>query len=298
MQVRALIILLIAVLLGGLAVYLVQNVLAPPPEEEVEVVAPGPEMAEVVIAATDLEIGTRLEPIMLEVVAFPVDAVPEGAYSSVQAVMQEEEDRGPVVIRDMRQGEVVLPHRISPPGARAGLTVKIPEDMRAVTISTDEIQGVAGFVLPGDRVDVLHTTTAGRADGELVTRTLLQNLKVLGVDQKASEDQDDPHVARAVTLLATPEEAQKITLAQRVGQVKLALRSELDGEELVPRVIRLVDLQTPPPEARATASPSAPPAPPRQRVEVIRGLSVQTDSVDIDDPAEDGQAAGQPAWGQ
>ena len=298
MQVRALIILLIAVLLGGLAVYLVQNVLAPPPEEEVEVVAPGPEMAEVVIAATDLEVGTRLEPVMLEAVAFPVEAVPEGAYSSVQAVMREEEERGPVVIRDMRQGEVVLPHRISPPGARAGLTVKIPDDMRAVTISTDEIQGVAGFVLPGDRVDVLHTTTAGRADGQLVTRTLLQNLKVLGVDQKASEDEDDPHVARAVTLLATPEEAQKVTLAQRVGQVKLALRSELDGEELVPRVIRLVDLQTPPPAARASASPSAPPAPPRQRVEVIRGLSVETDSVDIDDPADDGPADGQPAWGQ
>ncbi|MFH7325990.1 Flp pilus assembly protein CpaB [Desulfurivibrio sp. C05AmB] len=299
MQSRALLILLVAIILGGVAVYLVQSVLRVEPEERV--VERAPEMAQVVVAATDLEVGDRLQPLMLTTAPFPAAAVPEGAYSQVATVIGDEEP-APTVIQQMRKGEVVLPHKISPPGGRAGLTVRIPDDMRAITISTDVIQGVAGFVLPGDRVDVLHTTTAARLAGDLVTRVLLQNIKVLAVDQVSSESEEEPKVVRAITLLVTPQQAQRVTLAQRVGQVTLALRSDSDQEEFSPDVMRLVDLQnigaeapTPAPRAAAVrrpAAPARPAAPTRLNVEVIRGLDVQREDVNIEQPDQPG-AGGQ-----
>ena len=301
MQSRALLILLVAIILGGVAVYLVQSVLRVEPEERVVERERAPEMAQVVVAAVDLDVGDRLQPLMLTTAPFPAAAVPDGAFSEVATVIGEEE-LAPVVIQQMRKGEVILPHRITPPGGRAGLTVKIPDEMRAVTISTDVIQGVAGFVLPGDRVDVLHTTTAARLADDLVTRVLLQNIKVLAVDQLSAESQEDPQVVRAVTLLVTPQQAQRVTLAQRVGQVTLALRSDSDQEEFSPDVMRLVDLQNigqeaPTPVRRATAvrrtaAPARPAPPTRLNVEVIRGLEVQREDVNIEQPEQPG-AGGQ-----
>lgn len=301
MQSRALIMLLIALILGGVAVYLVQQVLQREVEER-QIVEKAPDMAQVVVANVDLEVGSRVERVMLTTAPFPRESVPEGAYGEVDAVMGKEDKKAPVVIKEVRKGEVLLPYKLSPPGARAGLTVKIPDDMRAITVSTNEIQGVAGFVLPGDRVDVLHTTTAGRADDDLVTRTLLQNIRVLGIDQISSEQEDEPKVVNAATILVTPKQAQKITLAQQVGQVTLALRNERDVDELTPEVIRLVDLQTPEPAQqprpvrRAVAQPkkpAAPPKPTRTKVEVIRGLEVEEEDVKIDEDAEQEAAGGQ-----
>ena len=293
MQARALFILFIAVLLGGVAVYLVQTALVPEEIPREAAAEPATPMVDVVVAARDVTVGSRLEPEHLTTAPFPAQAVPSGTYRSVADVigLGPDADRGPVVIREMRQGEVVLPHRISPPGARAGLTVRIPEDKRAVTISTDEIQGVAGFVLPGDRVDILHTTTAGRLNDDLVTRKLMQDMQVLAIDQISDENGDDPRIARAVTLLATPEQAQKITLAQRVGQVKLALRSEFDHDKEIPaRVIRTVDLinRDAPPVTPAVRNAT----PNRHRVEVIRGLEVENEQVERGDEPASANAAG------
>lgn len=271
-QARAYWVLLVAVAMGAVAVYLVQGLIRPaePPET---VAAEGPAMTSVVVAAMDLEVGQRLDRVSLSTVSFPAAAVPQGAFTDIQAVLTLD-DTPPVVIREIARGEVIMPHRISPPGTRAGLMPRIPSEHRAITISTDEVQGVAGFVLPGDRVDILHTTTAGRADGQLVTRMLMQNIPVLAVDQIASDRRDDPRVARAITLLTTPEEAQKITLAQRVGQVKLALRSTFDDDVTPRAVIRGVDLQT------RTSSPNAAGGPPPgPQVQLIRGLNVSSQTV-------------------
>lgn len=282
MQARAVFVLLLAITLGALAVVLVNAALRSAVVEEIRVDAPLP-MDDVVIARVALPIGTRLSAEQLMLRSMPEGMAPEGSFSSIgEALGQAEQPR--VAIREIFPGEIVTLARLSPPGARAGLAVRIPEDMRAVTIATDEVQGVAGFVLPGDRVDVLHTmSSAGTRDGELVTRSLLQNVEVVAVDQLANEDREDPRIARAITLLLDIEQAQKVTLAQRVGQVKLALRNTHPPlEEAIPRPLRAADLYRGAPPAAPVRQTAAAPGMP---VEVIRGLQVGAQRVPPEAPA-------------
>lgn len=279
MPARSLFVLFIAVTLGALAVVLVNTGLRSPPVEEVVIERDLPTQP-VVVARESLEVGTRLSAERLSLAQFPVGSVPPGSFSSI-AVALGDSERPRVAVREIFAGEVVTEARVSPPASRAGLAVRIPEDKRAITIATDEVQGVAGFVLPGDRVDILHTTNSGRNDGDAMTLALLQNVEVVAVDQLASEDREDPRIARAVTLILSIEDAQRVTLAQRIGQVKLALRNTQDGvaeNGALPRAIRAVDLQrvAPVPEARPAANPAAPSG---FRVEVIRGLNVGVERV-------------------
>lgn len=124
----------------------------------------------------------------------------------------------------MQRNEPVLASRITAPDGRATLSTQLEEGMRAVTLRVDEVRGVAGFVLPGDRVDVILTRGEGGQDGAAYADVLLQNAKVLAVDQLADERQDKPAVARAVTVELTIQQAQKVVLAQGIGRLSLALR--------------------------------------------------------------------------
>ena len=167
--------LIFAVIIGGVAAYLVSNQLQ---QKSDQVIVEKVETRPVVVAARDLEIGAPLDKVMLTTVEWPVAGVPEGAYQDVDSAVGKDKPR--VILREIRKGEVVLPYKLSVEGARGGLTPRIPENMRAMTISIDEIRGVAGFVLPGDKVDLLHTTSIG-AGKALTTRTLMQNMLVLGI---------------------------------------------------------------------------------------------------------------------
>ena len=149
MQSRALIMLIFAVIIGGVAAYLVSNQLQ---QKSDQVIVEKVETRPVVVAARDLEIGATLDQVMLTTVEWPVAGVPEGAYQDVESAVGKDKPR--VILREIRKGEVVLPYKLSVEGARGGLTPRIPENMRAMTISIDEIRGVAGFVLPGDKVDL------------------------------------------------------------------------------------------------------------------------------------------------
>jgi pilus assembly protein CpaB len=185
-----------------------------------------------------------------------------------------------VVLRALAPNEQILPTKVSGPGGRATLSAVLADGMRAVSLKSNEIAGVAGFVLPGDRVDVMLTRTV--AGGETsVTQVLADNVPVLAVDQSNDEDTNKPAIAKAVTVQVTPEEAQVIALGQSVGTVSLALRSVADGGLPMRRATTLSDLGfNRPAAAPATAAPAAarvpppPPPPPPNNVHVTRGTEV------------------------
>ncbi|MBT8145738.1 MAG: Flp pilus assembly protein CpaB [Gammaproteobacteria bacterium] len=288
MRYRALLLLLLAIVLGSLAAYLVNNIVTQQVAQPA--VVDQPAGVSTVVALTDLSVGLELEDIHLRVVELPEEAVPTGSYQTVEEILVAET---PIVLVSMRAGEVVLPDKLSTGVALRGLTTRIPDGARAISIPVNEVRGVGGFVLPGDRVDVLHTTSIGRLDGRLVTRTLLQDMLVLGVDQVSSEATEEPLVVNVVTLLAEPEEAKTLTLAQRVGDLTLMLRNEGDGAEDESETIVLDDLWDYGPEdfmpgsagsgSGSSVSGSSGQLPPNQReVQVIRGLQISEEMVEAD----------------
>ncbi|MES9899097.1 MAG: Flp pilus assembly protein CpaB [Sedimenticola sp.] len=284
MQARAVVMLLFAIVIGGIAAYLVNTQLQPKivAEEAGKSVI---ETQQVVVAANDLDVGMRLDKVMLKTLEWPTKAIPKNAFTSIEAAVGKEPR---IVLQEMKTDEIVLPYKVSPEGARGGLTPRIPENMRAITISVNEIRGVAGFVLPGNNVDLLLTSTFGKKGRPPVTRTLLQNVLVLGVAQEASQKKDAPKVVKSVTLQVTPKQSQILTLAQTVGTLTLVLRNEGDTEMVESRAITLGDLsgiveEPPPPPKVVKAEPvvqKPKPKPIRRtysppKVEVIRGLRME-----------------------
>lgn len=295
MQLRALIMLALALIMGGITVFLVNTFLQREVTERgrVQEVRTVP----VVVAAADLGVGTRLEPALMRVVDWPVAVAPDGVFSDVKTVMGE---KPPVVLQEIRRGEPVLPYKLSPHGARGGLPSRIPEDQRAITIPVTEVTGVAGFVVPGDFVDVLHTSVIGRKDNLPVTRVLLQNVQVLGIDQVTSRDQAEPKVVNAVTLLANTEASQRLTLAMATGTITLILRNEFDASLLATSDVtwqNLVPFIPEPEKPRVVKRQhrEPPPAPPKPQVEVIRGLQVTRQTVSGAEAANEPGAAQQNA---
>ncbi|MFP4561207.1 MAG: Flp pilus assembly protein CpaB [Thiohalorhabdus sp.] len=274
MERRALITLLVAVVIGAIAVWLLNTQLQPPEPEVVD--APAVETRPVVVVTEDLAAGEDLQELLVTTVDWPKDAVPEGAYADPEQLLDGEDP--PTLTKEVRKGEPVLDYKVAGEGHLRGLAAKIPEGMRAMTIPVNEVRGVGGFVLPGDRVDVLHTTTAGRIREDKVTRILEQNLLVLGIDQEASKEEEEPVVVNTVTVQTTPEQAQRITLAESVGELSLALRNEGDGETPRTNVIATGNLITPPANPRKKTAKKAErdPSPSKDRnVELIRGLVVE-----------------------
>ena len=188
---------------------------------------------------SDIEVGTRLSKLIVQLAEWPKDSVPEGVYANIDTLVGEEP---PVIIKEVRKGEAILPYKLSSHGARPGLTIKIPKYKRAISIAVNEVRGVAGFVLPGDHVDVLLTTAL---DGKkkFSTSTLVQNVLVLGVDQISSEKEEKPKVVNAVTLLVSKKQGKILTLAQSVGELTLLLRNEADVLVSVEADANMADLK-------------------------------------------------------
>lgn len=276
MQARALLILGLALLLGGITVVLVNRYLQQQviERQEGQVV----KTVSVVVAAADLKTGTRLERVMLKRVDWPAESVPEGVFSSVDKALGE---KPPIVLSEIKRGEAILKHRLSPYGARGGLPARIPEDMRAITIPVTEVRGVGGFVMPGDYVDVLHTTSLGRVDKRPVTRLMLQNAQVLGIDQISSTDETEPRIVNAVTLLVSPFDGQRVALAIATGDISLLLRNEFDASLVQGSVASYDDLLTDEPDRKTVVTRRLR----RPSVEVIRGLEITNQTVKEGEPA-------------
>lgn len=242
MRMRAFWMLGLALILAGAAVFLAQNWLQSQKPQIVEVPAePQVQMATVVVAATPLYFGNTVRREHLREIEWPAGAVPPGSFGTVDELIGDENKRR-VALRAIEINEPLLKSKISGFGGRASLSTILAPEMRASTIRVNDINGVAGFVLPGDHVDIMLTRSAG-GEGNLLTDVLLQNVKVLAIDQDANEARAQPAVVKAVTLEVTPVQAQKLVLAQRLGQLSLALRNITNAVAEKPTTVTLRDLK-------------------------------------------------------
>lgn len=181
-----------------------------------------PEMT-IVVAAEAIRFGELIEPIKLREIPWSSDLLPEGSFSKIDDVIVgsgPEEER--YALTQISLGEPILNSKITMPGQRAKLSTALSPGYKAVSIRVNDVLGVAGFVLPGDRVDVLITRGRG---GEAFVDVLLQGVKILAIDQLVDDRRDSPSVVRTVTVEVDTTQAQKLVLGSNVGTLSLALRN-------------------------------------------------------------------------
>ncbi len=180
---------------------------------------------DVIVAADDIQVGARIEEHDVHIVKYPASSLPGGTFGKRSQIM------GRGVIIPISRGEFILPSKLAPENAGAGLPSLIPPGMRAVSVRVNEVVSVAGFTGPGTRVDVLLTGTPN-GGSEPQTTTVLQNVAVIAAGNKlernaAGEAQNTP----VITLLVSPDDAERLTLASAEGHIQLALRNPLDTRQ-------------------------------------------------------------------
>lgn len=255
--------LVIAVFLGLIAVVLTRSYLSNAVRSNPEVATGNGPAIPVVVAAANVTRGAVLQAPMLKVVAYPTDAAPAGAFHSI-AELTGGAGQQRLALRNMVANEPILPANVSGPGGKLNLSGSVSPGMRAVSLRSNDVAGVGGFVLPGDRVDILLTrSTGGGEKSDTLTQILAENVRVLGVDQSDNDEADKPVVAKAVTVEVTPEQATSISLGQQVGSVSLTLRRVADDAPLASKVMSVADLGPAPKRQAAAPAPT---------VRVIRGV--------------------------
>jgi pilus assembly protein CpaB len=225
--------------------------------------APGPtarvETVPVVVTRIDVPVGVGLKNLQLELVEWPAAYAPAGSFREVAAL------EGRVPRRPLAAGEPLLDATLLPQGADAGLVAVIDADHRAISVKVDAVIGVAGFVKPGDRVDVIATLRRIDLKEKLpYTKSILQDVRVLAVDQKLEEVANgDPELVSVVTLEVVPEQAEKLTYISHEGRLQLALRGPGDHEMVKTKSVGVSDLLPPRHRKRSKA--------PGSRVQILKG---------------------------
>ena len=216
---RPMLMLLLALVSGGLAAYLALRYLR---QQASPLMAAEPRAGQVALATRDLSVGTVLTPQDVKLVEWPGNAVPVGYISSSEAAV------GRGVIANVRANEALLDTKLAMKEAGGGLPIAVGEGMRALSVRVDDVVSVAGFVVPGTRVDVLLTIQPPGSN-ETQTRVILQNVATLAAGQQIQRDKDGkPQTVTVITLLVTPEQAERLTLGSNQGRIQLALRNTLD----------------------------------------------------------------------
>jgi pilus assembly protein CpaB len=261
---------LVAIALGAAAVILTRTWLAGQVQGPLVISKDAPGMSTIVVAARPLRYGMELADDDLKEVPWQVNAIPKGTFRTKAELVNGKDRRS--VLSSMEANEPVLEWKITGPGQRASLSALIQEGMTAVTLQVNEILGVAGFVLPGDRVNVL-LTRSDKERGEY-TDVLMQNVRVLAVNQLADDKTEKPMVAKAVTLEVSMQDAQKLVLAANVGRISLTLRQAGGGVGDITRRVTTTDLGLGSAPLLATAAPEQPkePADPFSIIGVYRAL--------------------------
>lgn len=265
------------------------------------------DLQDVVVAKVDIPIGARIIPEQLTIAQFPANVTPEGAIRSIDDKLI-----GRVAITSIAPREPITESRLAPVGAAGGLSSVIPEGYRAMTVKVDEVVGVSGFIMPGTLVDVVVVITPPKGSGseDVISKIVLQNIKVLASGQNIDKPKDSREVersVRAVTMQVTPEQAEKLALASSEGKLQLVMRNSVDqadeqttgankrtlltGERAMiapeagkntepkPAPTSNVRRYVPRPVIRDTAaatSKATAPAPPRPSIEVIEGAKKKT----------------------
>jgi len=230
---------------------------------------------EVIIAADDLQVGTKIEDKDIRLAHFPSGDLPAGVFHSKTKVV------GRGVVLPISKGEFVLTNKLAGENAGAGLPSLIPPGMRAVSVRVNDTTSVSGFVQPGTRVDVLLTGNP-QGSNEQQTTTVLENVAVIATGQKLERNQaGEAQNAPVVTLLLSPDDAQRLTLASSQGHIQLVLRNPLDTKQENVAATRSNSLYKNGPEAAPTVTPrksfkhvavqAPPPIPTAYTVEVYKG---------------------------
>jgi pilus assembly protein CpaB len=230
---------------------------------------------DVIVAAEDLQVGAKIEDKDLKLVHFPAADLPAGRFHLKSKLI------GRGVVLPIAKGEFILTNKVGGENAGAGLPALIPPGMRAVSVRVNDTSSVAGFVLPGTRVDVLLT---GNPEGsnEQQTTTVLENVAVIANGSKLERSASgEPQTTPVITLLVSPDDAEKLTLASTQGHIQLALRNPTDTKQLEVGAVKsrsLYGAAAPEPASSASGKPKAkrvvtppPPMPTAYTVEVYKG---------------------------
>ena len=273
---------IVALLLGGGATILANNYLKKQTGKPYQGVA-------IASAAVDLPLGSKLDATRVKLATWPKEAMPAGGYTNPKAL------EGRVVVRPLSAGDVITESKLMPLNVSGGLmTYIVPQGHRAVTVAVNEVAGVAGFITPGSRVDVLLTTPrpGSSNDRDNISKIILQNVPVLATGQVTEQKEDGkPGIVPTVTLDVTPEEAEKLIVGTKKGSLQLLLRNVIDVASIdtkgatVSKALGATDLQPRPAvirraaparrsvaKVRVAASPVAiPPQPAKFQMEVFKG---------------------------
>jgi pilus assembly protein CpaB len=278
---RFALVLVIALGAAGAASFVVYRVVSSIPVREVEVAS-----LHAVVAAREIPVGTIVTKDHVKLVPWPKRNPVPGSFTKVEDVVE----RGAIV--QIVQNEPLTETKLAPLGSGGGLPPTIPEGMRAISVKTNVVVGVAGFVIPGTRVDVLVTVKKGN-DDEPISRAVVSNVQVLTsgtrFDQEKAKAEGKPMQASVITLLVTPEDAERISLAANQGQITLTLRNPLDVAPTTTNGVKMANLMgaaAPPAVVKRVegrrvvqAPPPPPPAPKIYTVEAIRAAKRTEESV-------------------
>lgn len=265
----------VALVFGALAVFVAQSWLNSQNDARLKNV-PAPVAVKtrtIVVATAPLRFGVELNARNLREMPWPDNAVPDGAFTSIDAILSAGKR---MVLTAIAENEPVLASKITGAGQRATLSAVLTPGKKAVTVRVNDIEGVAGFVLPGDRVDIFLTrngTERGAANSSS-SDVVLQNVRVLAIDQIADDRMDKPAVVKAVTLEVEMHEGQKLSLAASLGTLTLALRQAGDTNAQQHRQITAEDLGKPQKKAGTIGSFST--------ITVTRGLKKENYSVPVE----------------
>jgi pilus assembly protein CpaB len=266
---RTLVVVGAAMASAALASYGVYRTIQQMPVRQVQVV----ERVQIV-AAQPVPVGMLLTPEMVKAVPWPANSVIAGGFSAPADVV------GRGVTAPILENEPVTESKLAPKGSGGGMVTTIPQGMRAMAVRVNDVIGVAGFAVPGTRVDVVVTV---KNDRESISRTVISNIQVLtaGTNFDTDKSKNGNIPSAVVTLLVTPPDAEKLALATTQGQIVLALRNPLDTaptESMGAHMANLLGGPNPPPVAahvsgptRAVAAPAAPPPPPKEPILILRG---------------------------
>lgn len=239
------------------------------------VAAAAPVKVQYVAAAKSLDAGEVLTGDDLKMVEWPNNQQLEGAYSKADGLV------GRVLLYPLPADQPIVEKQLSSPGSGIGLSTRIPTGMRAISLKSDEVMGVAGFMAPGTHVDVLVTYRTGN-NAEETTETVLQDVQILAVDQKTAPDpQGKPVTANVVTLLVNPDDAEKAVLAAAQGSVHFVLRNGTDHDHVSEKPIVLngtPDVPQPKHPAAARKPVAAQPAVKPYQIETVEGTKKSTET--------------------
>jgi pilus assembly protein CpaB len=273
-RIRIFIVLALALVAGGTFALGTYNYMQAAPAAN----GPGVKTVAVLVAASDMDLGAEVRSEDLRAIQWPADAVPMGAFSNPDDLV------GRGLIQPVTQNEVFLPAKLASKEAGAGLPPLIPEGYRALSVRVNDVVGVAGYVLPGTRVDVLATVNPSQRPEDVQTKVVLTNVQVLTAGTKIERDDAEgkPLAVSVVTLLVDPTQAERLTLASTEGKIQLALRNPTDKTAPTTGGIRpgalmaggyapVVRQSSPAPRAAAPAPAPRPEPVAAPTVEIIRG---------------------------